>query len=294
MTMLSPEFLTKLEQLRIHCQQPFRGKFRGDRRSLNRGTGVEFADYRLYEHGDDLRYLDWNVYARLEKLFIKLFQADQELAISILIDTSQSMQFGEPAKLDYVKQIAASLGYIALANSDRVALFTLADHLFSALPPTYGKSQYSRFQKALSTIEAGGTTRLTECLKHLAASQPQTGVAIILSDFLDSGGYAEGINSLLGRGFALTLIHVQCLEEIDPPPPGEWQLEDAETGETKEITVNEETIAHYQNRQREFCENLDRFCTERGIGYVRISTGVPFESVILRDMQRAGFIQRRY
>ena len=292
--MLSPEFLAKLEQLRIHCHQPFRGKFRGDRRSLNRGTGVEFADYRLYEHGDDLRYLDWNVYARLEKLFIKLFQADEELAVSILIDTSQSMEFGDPAKLAYAKQITAALGYIALANSDRVALYTLAERLFSALPLIYGKSQYSRLQKALATIEASGTTQLTECLKHLASHQPQAGVVIILSDFLDSAGYAEGINSLLGRGFALTLIHVQCLEEIEPPPAGEWRLEDAETGETKEITINEETIVHYQNQQKEFCEDLHRFCTKRGIGYVRIRTDISYESVILKDLQRAGFIQRRH
>ena len=291
--MLSPEFLTKLEPLRIHCQQPFRGKFRGDRRSLNRGTGVEFADYRLYEHGDDLRYLDWNVYARLEKLFIKLFQADEELAISILIDTSRSMEFGDPSKLTYAKQIAAALGYITLANSDRVSLYTLAERLFSALPSTYGKSQYPRFQKALATIEADGTTHLTECLKHLAASQPKAGVTIILSDFLDSAGYSEGINSLLGRGFVLTLIHVQCPEEIDPPPPGEWRLEDAETNETKEITINEETIARYLNRQKEFCNNLHRFCIERGIGYIRINTDVSFEAVILQDMQRAGFIQRK-
>ncbi len=292
--MLTPEFRTQLEQLRIHCQQPFRGKFRGDRRSLNRGTGVEFADYRLYEHGDDLRYLDWNVYARLEKLFIKLFQADEELAISILIDTSRSMDFGEPAKLDYAKQIAAALGYIALANSDRVALYTLAERLFSTLPPTYGKFQYSRLQKALATVEAGGTTHLTECLKHLSAYQPHAGVAIILSDFLDSAGYAEGINSLLGRGYMLTLIHVQCLEEIEPPPPGEWRLEDSETGETREITINEETITHYRNRQKEFCDNLHRFCTKRGIGYIRISTDVPIESVMLQELQRAGFIRRRH
>lgn len=292
--MLNPEFLSKLEQLRIQCQQPFRGKFRGDRRSLNRGTGVEFADYRLYEHGDDLRYLDWNVYARLEKLFIKLFQADEELSVSILIDTSRSMDFGDPTKLVYAKQIAEALGYIALSNSDRVALYTIADQLFSALPSIYGKSQYSRLQKSLTTIDAGGTTHLTECLKHLAAHQQQAGVAIILSDFLDSAGYTEGINSLLGRGFALILIHVQCLEEIEPPPSGEWRLEDAETGETKEITINEETIEHYRNRQKEFCENLHRFCTTRGIGYVRISTDVSFESVILRDLQRAGFVQRRH
>ena len=292
--MLSPEFLSKLDQLRIRCQKPFRGRFRGDRRSLNRGTGVEFADYRLYQHGDDLRYLDWNVYARLERLFIKLFQADEELPVSILIDTSQSMQFGEPSKLVYAKQLAASLGYIALANSDRVALYTLSARLSSALPSSYGKSQFPRFEKTLTKIEADGTTNLTQCFKHLATYQPTAGVAIILSDFLDTAGYTDGINSLLGRGFALTLIHIRCLEEINPPPPGEWRLEDAETGETKEITINEETITQYRNRQKEFCENLQEYCTSKGVGYIQICTDVAFESVIMEDMQHAGFILRRY
>ena len=292
--MLSPEFLTQLDQLRIQCQKPFRGRFRGDRRSLNRGTGVEFADYRLYQHGDDLRYLDWNIYARLEKLFIKLFQADEELPVSILIDTSQSMQFGEPTKLHYAKQLAAALGYISLANSDRVVFYTLAERLTTALPATYGKSQFGRIQKALTTIETGGTTNLTECLQHLATHQPNAGVVIVLSDFLDAAGYAAGVNSLLGRGFALTLIHIQCEEEIEPPPTGEWRLEDAETGETKEITINEETITHYQNRQKEFCENLQSYCTKQGVGYIQIRTDFDFESVIMHDMQRAGFIQRRY
>lgn len=292
--MLTPEFLTTLDQLRIQCQKPFRGRFRGDRRSLNRGTGVEFADYRLYQHGDDLRYLDWNIYARLEKLFIKLFQADEELPVSILIDTSKSMQFGEPTKLHYAKQLAAAFGYISLANSDRVSLYTLSERLTSVFPATYGKSQYARIQKALATIAADGTTNITECLKHLATHQPHAGVVIVLSDFLDSAGYTAGINSLLGRGFALTLVHIQCQEEIEPPPTGEWRLEDAETGEAKEITINEETITHYQNRQKEFCENLQSYCTKQGVGYIRGRTDFDFESVIMQDMQRAGFIQRRY
>ena len=292
--MLSPEFLTQLEHFRIQCRKPFRGKFRGERRSLNRGTGLEFADYRLYKHGDDLRYLDWNAYARLEKLFIKLFQADEELPVTILIDTSKSMTFGEPTKLDYAKQLAAALGYIALANSDRVTLYTLSDRLSPTIPSLYGKSQYSRLQKALTTVEAGGTTQLTTCLKQLATFQPQASVVIILSDYLDPEGYIDGINSLIGRGFALTLLHIQCPEEIEPPPTGDWRLEDAETGETKEITINEEAIAHYLDRQKEFCENIQRFCTARGIGYDRISTEIPIEVMILEHLQHICFLQRRY
>ena len=292
--MLSPEFQSQLELFRIRCRKPFRGKFRGERRSLNRGTGLEFADYRLYRHGDDLRYLDWNAYARLEKLYIKLFQADEELPVAILIDTSQSMVFGNPTKLVYAKQLAEALGYIALANSDRVTLYTLSDRLNHTLPSIYGKSQYSRLQKALATIDADGTTQLNTCLNQLPTSQPQASVVIILSDYLDPGGYADGINALIGRGFALTLIHIQCIEEIEPPSMGEWRLEDAETGETKEITINEETVAHYHKRQKEFCQNLSRFCTGKGIGYVRISTDLSIESIILENLQQIGFIQRKY
>ncbi len=292
--MLTPEFLAKLEQHRIRCQQPFRGKFRGERRSLNRGTGIEFADYRRYEHGDDLRYLDWNIYARLGKLFIKLFQADEELAVSILIDTSRSMDFGTPTKLACAKQIAAAVGYIALANSEHVSTYMFSERLVAASRPAYGRAQFARFQKVLTGIETGGTTDFATCLKQLATYQPQAGVAVILSDFLDPGGYADGIKALLGRGFALTLIHLQCPEEINPPPPGEWQLVDAETGVTKEITVNEETIEYYRNRQNDFCTNLHRFCVQRGIGYTRITTDTAMETLILQQLQQIGFIQRKH
>lgn len=292
--MLSPEFRTQLEHFRIQCRRPFRGKFRGERRSLNRGTGLEFTDYRPYKHGDDLRYLDWNAYARSEKLSIKLFHADEELPVTIFIDTSQSMTFGNPTKLVYAKQLAEALGYIALANSDSVTLYTLSDILNRKLPIIYGKSQYARFLHALTTIKADGITQLTPCLTQFAISQAQASVVIILSDYLDPEGYTDGINALIGRGYALKLIHIQCAEEIEPPPMGEWRLEDAETGETKEITINEETAAHYHKRHKEFCQNLSRFCTGKGIGYNQISTDISIETMILEKLQRSGLIERRY
>ena len=292
--MLSPEFRKQLEHFCIQCRKPFRGKFRGERRSLNRGTGLEFTDFRPYKHGDDLRYLDWNAYARLEKLSIKLFQADEELPVTILIDTSKSMAFGDPTKLVYAKQLAEALGYVALANSDSVTLYTLSDRLNHMLPTIYGKSQYSRLLQTLTAIKAGGITQLTTCLTQLAISQQHASVVIILSDYLDSEGYSDGINALIGRGYALKLIHIQCAEEIEPPPIGEWRLEDAETGETKEITINEETAAHYHKRHKEFCQNLSRFCTGKGIGYDQINTDISIETMILENLQHKGFIERRY
>ena len=291
--MFSTDFLNKLEQLRIQSQKPVRGKYRGERRSQNRGTGLEFTDFRRYEPGDDLRYLDWNVYARLEKPFIKLFQVDEELSVSILIDTSQSMAFGQPSKLEYAKQIAYALGYITLANSDRLFLYTLSDRLSSVLPSTYGKSQYIRIEKALSTIQQGGKTNLNECLTHLSVYQPKVGVVAILSDYLDSNGYTEGINTLLGRGYTVSLIHIQCSEEIELLPPGEWQLEDSETGETKEITINDETLQHFRGEMNTFCSTLQNFCIQKGINYINLSTEMEIESVILDDLQRIRIIENK-
>ncbi len=292
--MLSPEIRKHLEHFRIQCRRPFRGKFRGERRSLNRGTGLEFTDYRPYQSGDDLRYLDWNAYARSEKLSIKLFEADEELPVTLLIDTSQSMAFGNPTKLVFAKKIAEALGYIALTYSDSVTLYTLSDRLNCKLNNIYGKSQYPRLLNALTTINAGGITQLTTCLIQLALSQTQASVVIILSDYLDTEGYTDGINALVGRGYALKLIHIQCAEEIEPPPMGEWRLEDSETGETKEITINEETVAHYHKRHAEFCQDLSRFCTEKGIGYNQICTDISIESMILETLQRSGLIERRH
>ena len=291
--MLTPQFLKQLQPLYIRSKRSFRGKFRGERRSLNRGTGLEFADYRVYEPGDALRHVDWNVYARLDKLFIKLFQADEELPLALLIDNSRSMDFGNPTKLTCAKQIAAAVGYIALAHADSVAIYTCAERLLSTLPPTSGKSQFSRLTKALTAIETHGQTRLTECLKHFPTYQPHPSMAVILSDFLDPEGYTTGFKLLAGRGFSLTAIHLMSPEEIEPPPPGDWQLEDAETGETKAITINEETLAQYRNQHQAFCDNLQRFCTTQGIGYARMKSDTPVEPFILQELHKAGFIQRK-
>ena len=296
--MLKPDFLKQLHPYSIRAKRRFRGKLKGERSSLNRGTGIEFADYRAYELGDDLRYVDWNVYARLEKPFIKLFQADEELPVSLLIDNSLSMQFGSPTKLTCAKQLAAALAYIAVAHNDSVAVYTFAERLVSALPPTSGTSQFSRITKALSAIEAQAGvegTRITDCLRHLATHQPWPGVAVIFSDFLAADGYASGFKLLVGRGFSLMAIQLMSLEETVPihTHGNQWQLEDAETGETRAITMTEETLAQYRHEHKAFCDDLQRFCADRGIGYARFHCDMPIEPFVLQELHRAGFLQRK-
>ena len=298
--MLTPQFLKQLEPFHIRSSRSFRGKFRGERRSPNRGVGMEFADYRVYEPGDDLRHVDWNIYARLEKPFIKLFHADEGLSLALVIDNSRSMAFGSPTKLACAKQIAAALGYIALGHADSVAVYTCAERLSAALPAASSTSQFSRLTKVLTAIAAHGQTRLTECLRQLPMYQRHPCAVVILSDFLDPNGYEQGFKLITGRGFSLAAVHLMSPEEIDPqvylentPTGGDWLVEDAETGETRAITMNPETLSQYQNQQQTFCDILQRFCTDQGVGYAHLKSDMPIEPFILQELHRTGFIQRR-
>ena len=297
--MLTPQFLKQLDPFYIRSNRSFRGKFRGERRSPNRGVGMEFADYRVYEPGDDLRHVDWNIYARLGRLFIKLFHADEGLPVTLLIDNSHSMEFGSPTKLMCAKQIAAALGYIALGHADSVAVYTCAERLAPVLPPASSTSQFSRLIKALTAIASQGRTRLTECLKQLPMYQRHPGTVVVLSDFLDPSGYGQGFKVLAGRGFSLTAIHLMSQEEVNPEAyledtsaGGDWLVEDAETGETRAITINPETLSQYQNQQQTFCDALQRFCTDQGVGYARLKSDAPVEPFILQELHRTGLIQR--
>ena len=297
--MLTPQFLKQLEPFHIRSNRAFRGKFRGERRSPNRGVGMEFADYRVYEPGDDLRHVDWNIYARLGKLFIKLFHADEGLPLVLLVDNSHSMEFGTPTKLTCAKQIAAALGYIALGHVDSVAVYTCAERLVSVLPPASSTSQFSRLTKVLDVIAPHGQTRLTECLRQLPMYQRHPCAVVILSDFLDPSGFEQGFKLLAGRGFSLTAIHLMSPEEVDPQlyvgstsTGTDWLIEDAETGETRAVTINPETLSQYQHQQRAFCDALQRFCTDQGVGYAQHKSDAPIEPFILHELHRTGLIQR--
>ncbi len=290
MSLLDPKFLKQMDRLQIRSENVFRGKFKGERRSLNRGASVEFADYRTYELGDDLRHIDWNVYARLDRLFLKLFNAEEDLPIFILIDNSMSMDFGQPTKLECAKRIAAALSYIGLISFDRVSVYTFSDQLTPIVSLTYGKAQFPKLSQAIEEIAGGGETHLTTCLQRFVNETKGAGVGIIISDFWDMDGYETGVKQLLSRSFDLTLIHLLSDEEMHPRLSGELQLADAETGQSKEITVNEQALMSYTERLNTFCENLKRYCLNRGVTYIRMNHQTPTEQFILRDLRRSGFI----
>src|ERR671937_374939 len=166
--LLEPEFLHRLEQLELVSKKIFLGRMKGERRSKKKGQSVEFADYRNYVVGDDLRFLDWNLFARLDRLFIRLFMEEEDLHVYILIDNSLSMDFGTPSKLRYAKQVAAALGFIGLANMDRVVIEAFNDRLVQSMPAARGRGSLWRGEEFLNKIEPAGPSDLKRALKSFS------------------------------------------------------------------------------------------------------------------------------
>ncbi len=287
---LDPPFLKKLERLSLITKRPFAGQMKGEKRSVKRGTSVEFADYREYMLGDDLRYVDWNTAARLDKLFVKLFIEEEDLYLALLIDSSKSMDFGSPRKLHYAVRVAAALGYIGLSNYDRVSVSAFSGSLHTALPTKRGKAGVRSFFEYLNRMQATGETSFAASMKSFSARSRYRGVAIVLSDFMDPN-WADGLKSLLARGFQVALIHTLDEEELNPKLVGDLRIIDSETGEAKEMSVNPALLSRYQAALDGFCGEIEAFANRYGLDYLRTSTAMPFEDVILKYLRQGGLIK---
>ncbi len=287
---LDATFLKKLERLSLATKRPFAGQMKGEKRSVKRGTSIEFADYREYTLGDDLRYVDWNTVARLDKMFLKLFVEEEDLYLALLIDTSRSMDFGEPKKLHYAVRLAAALGYIGLSNYDRVGVQPYAAALGRPLPTQRGKAGVLPFFRYLEQLKAEGGTSFAATLRRFAASIRYKGVAVVLSDFFDPD-WQEGMKALLARGYQVAALHILSEDEIKPTLLGDLRIIDSETGESKEMSVNPQLLARYQQTFDAFCGEIETFCHRYGIDYLRASSALPFEDMVLKYMRRGGLVK---
>jgi uncharacterized protein (DUF58 family) len=289
--LLDPQFIARLERLEIVSKKIFQGKLRGERRSKRRGESVEFADYRNYVRGDDLRFLDWNVYARLERLFIKLFLAEEDLHVNILLDASRSMDWGDPSKSLYARRVAAAVGYIGLCNNDRVSVYTYADGLTKELAGLRSKRTLARLIDFLVGVECGGISHLARASRQYGLRHPQPGVLLVISDFLDKGGYEEGLRLLLGRPADIYCIQILAPEEIEPSLAGELRLMDVEDNDVAEVSVSRALINRYKNNLQAYCQGLRDYCTRRGMSYLFTSTAVPFDQIVLTYLRRKGLLK---
>jgi uncharacterized protein (DUF58 family) len=282
-------FLKKLEYLYIVSRKMFAGRVRAERRSRKVGSGIEFADHRDYAPGDDFRYLDWNLYGRLDKLLLRLFEEEEDLHIYLLVDASASMRIGE--KREYAAKLAAALCYIGLSNLDRVSLITFADGLRDRLPPARGKGRIFKVFEFLRQVEPEGVTRLGTSLETFVHENSRRGVCVVISDFYDHEGFAAGLDLLRYHRFEPYAIQIWAEREARPDLRGDLALVDCETGEVREVTVSARLLAEYTRRHEAFRRSVSDYCRAHAIPYFCAHTGVPFDELILTIFRAGGFLK---
>lgn len=290
-------FLRKLERLALLSRRAAAGQLQGERRSARRGQSVEFADYRQYVLGDDFRRIDWNAYARLERFFIKLFVEERELTLHLLIDTSPSMDWGEPNKLDYARRAAGALGYVALLGLDRVSLSPVGNHNNKnhLAQSVRGKKHAPLlFQHLLDLQPAPQNSAPTRSVAYqlgaYAANATAPGPLALFSDLMDDD-WRVGVNALASRGFEITLVHLLSSDEIEPQFTGDFKLIDRENGYPVEISADYQTLLRYKQGLQAWQDEWRRYCLARKIIYLPISSALPLDDLLFDWLRRSGVLR---
>jgi len=289
--LLDPELMARLDRLDILSRKVFLGKLKGERRSKRRGQGVEFSDYRNYVVGDDLKFIDWNIYGRLDRLFLKLFLEEEDLCLHLIVDASGSMSEGSPAKVLLAKRLAAALGYIGLVNNNRVSLTVFGEGIVGQRTNLRGRHQLSNLGHTLLTSPAGGATAFARTAKRLALTRQGKGVTVLISDFLMKEDYREGLRYLIGRDYDLFVIQVLSPQELDPPLTGDLKLIDVEDGDEAEVTISAPLLKRYKATVESFCGELRDFCTRRGATYVRTASDMSVQTLVLDYLRKKRLVK---
>jgi uncharacterized protein (DUF58 family) len=284
--LLDPAFMNRLDSLDVLSRKILQGKLHGERRSKRRGQSVEFADFRPYVAGDDLRFVDWNIYGRLEQLFLKLYLEEQDLTVHIVADGSASMSMGEPSKELFIKKLAAALGYVSLVNNNRVTISFFDDGIKGQLANMRGRNYLHQMAEFLLTTECDGFSDFDSACRQLAAGRIGSGVMIVLSDFLFKEGYDSGLRRLIGRNYDLYAIQVLSKQELSPELSGDLKLIDVEDTDVAEITVSAALTKYYKKNVAAYCNELKGFCTRRGAVYVLAKSSDSVESLVLNYLRR--------
>lgn len=283
-----PDFLTRLEYLSIVSKRVFRGTLLAQRRTRQAGVGIEFSDHRHYTAGDDLRYLDWNVYARHGELLLKRFQEEQDLHIYLLLDCSRSMTFGTPPRFDLARQLTAGLAYIGLADLDRIAVVAYADEILAEFPLSRGKARILPLMQFLQQLPATGRdTHLTQVVRSLLHRGPRAGLAIVISDLLDEHGFRAGLDQLRCRDFDIHVVQLHDPAEASPTLLGDVELEDLESGTVRRVILTEKQVRTYRQLFGEHQLAVKNYCRHYGLGCTQSDTQVGCEELILRMMRNA-------
>ena len=286
--------LRKLRQLTLVASRVRAGAIKGERRSSHRGSSVEFADYRNYTAGDDLRRLDWNIYARLEKPFIKLLEEEEDLAVYVLIDGSRSMDWGDgdEHKFNYALHLAAGIGAVALGSGDLLSVgFLQGGHVAAEFGPSRGQYALPRLFRFLESLKAKDQTGLNASLRDYSIAPRRAGLVVLISDLFAADGYEAGLRQLLSRGHEAALIHVLSPDEVDPPLAGDLQLVDIETNFEQEVSIDGGLRNLYRSRVQAWIQSTQADCRKHGIRYLDLVTNQSWDQALLLEMRRTGFVK---
>lgn len=284
------DFLRKLERLHLVAKRLSFAGAKGEHAASRKGFSLEFSDYRRYQRGDDLRYVDWNIYRRLERLLLKVFTSEEEMNIYLLVDTSRSMAEGAPVKLDYAKKVAAALGYIGLKNLDRVGGASFSTRLQAPLTLGRGRKQILSLFRFLGALPAGGETDLRAAAHALTRLFPQPGFVVIVSDLFDPAGWRGALEELSNKRYQVLVVHIIDPREADPEARGDLALVDVEDGRERKLFLDAELVRRYRLEVAGYFQEIETVCAGRGIDYLRTSTAVPFEEFVLQTLRQVSSV----
>ncbi|MAH66764.1 MAG: DUF58 domain-containing protein [Phycisphaerae bacterium] len=299
--LIDSRLMARLDHLDVVSRKIFNGRVQGERRSKRRGQSVEFADFRPYVHGDDLRFVDWNIYGRLDRLFLKIFLEEEDLSLIVVVDGTSSMHWGDPSKFEYARRLAMALGYIGLVNQNRVSLAA-----FGGLDSEGGSAGLQRISNLrgrrrthemgrwLLELEPGGDGGFEEAMRRIALTRQGRGVMIVLSDFLQKEGFERGLRYVAGRGYDVFAMQVLAPQEIDPGRhgmSGDLRLVDLEDDDEAEVTINSAVLRGYRRRLDAYCGSLRDYCIRRSIMHTLVDTSTDLDALLLDYLRKRGLLR---
>jgi uncharacterized protein (DUF58 family) len=280
------EFLKRLERLHLIAKRLSWAGAKGEHPASRKGFSLEFSDYRTYQRGDDLRYVDWNIYRRFDRLLLKVFTAEEELNVYLMVDTSRSMAEGEPVKIDYARRVAAAFGYIGLKNLDRVGGASFSSVLHTPLTLGRGRKQTLALFDFLAKLSCEGETNMRSAARSFTRLFPQPGLVIIISDLFDPAGWRAAVEELAQKRHQMIVIHIVDDQELRPGSLGDVALSDVENGRKRRLFIDAELIRRYQQELAKYFSEIESACASRRIDYLRTTTEVPFDDFVLQSLRQ--------
>jgi len=292
--LITPDLIAKLDPLDLTSKRIFFGKLKGERRSKKRGESVEFADHRPYATGDDIRHIDWNVFARLDQIFMKLFLEEEDLSLQLVIDCSASADCGDPSKFLFMQKAVMALGYVGLVNLNRVGVTAMGEGpggIVSALRDLRGRRRTHELATWICSLSPGGNFSFREAAERLALSRRGKGVMLVFSDFFFKEGFDEGLRRLVGHGYDVFAIQVLSPQEVDPTLLGDLRLRDTEDGDMAEVTISAPLLKRYKANLAAYCEHLRSFCAQRDMTLLTVKSDTPIDVLVLDYLRKRGVVR---